>query len=289
MGKAALPALHEAEKSSDSEIHERVEDLLSDLQAPQIPRDLPEAPVHGNSGFNGSFVRSENRGGTQTVDAIENGRSIHIERSNRGVRMTVHGELHGAPVTREYKAASPEELKEANPRAYKLYVDCLEMVTSVSAPNWGNQPPGVRPFILPNGRAILPILPPPRVQVQPIPDQDLDRLQGQLFNQMAQAQLTPLQRNEVLDLLRQLRSVRVPANNPAEQNRLMEEYNRRSDALRKQLRALHLPDPGDALPPPDNARLGISISEGPSGLLVTHVLPNSRAEALGIRVDDVIQ
>src|SRR5690242_5153086 len=91
MGKAALPALHEAEKSSDSEIHERVEDLLSDLQAPQIPRDLPEAPVHGNSGFNGSFVRSENRGGTQTVDAFENGRSIHIERSNRGVRMTVHG------------------------------------------------------------------------------------------------------------------------------------------------------------------------------------------------------
>src|SRR4051794_5080066 len=114
MGKAALPALREAEKSKDVEVHERAGDLLAELETPQIPRDLPEAPqVKG--GFYGNFVRSEERPGMQLLDAIENGRSIHIERSNSGIRMVVRGELHGAAATREYKAASPEELKHANP------------------------------------------------------------------------------------------------------------------------------------------------------------------------------
>ena len=72
----------------------------------------------------------------------------------------------------------------------------------------------------------------------------------------------------------------------------MREYNQRCDALRQKLADLKLPDPGDALPPPASGRLGISAEEetvAGSGLIVTHIMADSRAAKLGLKEQDVIQ
>ena len=134
---------------------------------------------------------------------------------------------------------------------------------------------------MPPGALINPMILPPE------PNPDLDRLQKQLIDEMNNAHVSGLQRNQVLDLLRQLRAVQTPAG--ANQDRLMAEYNRRSDLLRKQLLALKLADPGDALPPPANERLGVSVNELADGLLVRHILPGSRAQRLGLQESDIIE
>ena len=63
------------------------------------------------------------------------------------------------------------------------------------------------------------------------------------------------------------------------------------DELRKTLNDLNLPDPGDALPPPKGARLGISVQPDivTGGVGISHVVPDSRADRIGLQNDDVIR
>src|SRR5207302_70323 len=75
-------------------------------------------------------------------------------------------------------------------------------------------------------------------------------------------------------------------------DRQMARYNRACDNLRGVLQDLHLPDPGELLPPPANARLGVRALPGPddSGpVTIEHIMPGSRAEKIGLQVNDVIQ
>lgn len=285
LGDKALPALRDARFSKETEIRERVGELLGELQIGPIPRDLPEPPRPGNGGFYSNWVRSQLRGGTRIIDANDNGRAVHIEEGAAGLHMMVRGQINGQPAIREYRVANLRELQEGNPEAYQLYRDCMRSAMNQmlnGAQNLQGLPllPG-QPFIVPPGALINPMILPPE------PNPDLDRLQKQLVDEMNNAHVSGLQRNQVLDLLRQLRAVQTPAG--ANQDRLMAEYNRRSDLLRKQLQALKLPDPGDALPPPANERLGVSVNELADGLLVRHVLPGSRAQQLGLKESDIIE
>lgn len=285
LGDKALPALRDARFSNETEIRERVGELLGDLQVEPIPRDLPEPPRPGNGGFYSNWVRSEIRGGTRIIDANDNGRAVHIEQGAAGLHMMVRGQINGQPAVREFRVSNLNELQQGNPDAYQLYRDTLRAAMNQMFNGAQNMqglpllPP--QPFIVPPGALINPMILPPE------PNPDLDRLQHQLVDQMNNAHVSGLQRNQVLDLLRQLRAVPTPTG--ANQDRQMAEYNRRSDLLRKQLQALKLPDPGDALPPPANERLGVSVTELADGLLVRHILPGSRAQRLGLQESDIIE
>lgn len=285
LGDKALPALRDARFSKETEIRERVGELLGDLQVEPIPRDLPEPPRPGNGGFYSNWVRSEIRGGTRIIDANDNGRAVHIEQGAAGLHMMVRGQINGQPAVREFRVSNLNELQQGNPDAYQLYRDTLRAAMNQMFNGAQNMqglpvfPP--QPFIVPPGALINPMILPPE------PNPDLDRLQKQLIDEMNNAHVSGLQRNQVLDLLRQLRAVPTPAG--ANQDRQMAEYNRRSDLLRKQLQALKLPDPGDALPPPANERLGVSVTELADGLLVRHILPGSRAQRLGLQESDIIE
>src|SRR5207253_4185351 len=73
-----------------------------------------------------------------------------------------------------------------------------------------------------------------------------------------------------------------------EKTKALKDYFQASDELRQKLEALKLPDPGDDLPPPSKWRLGIQISPDPEKLIVGSVVPESRAEKIGLKVGDVI-
>jgi S1-C subfamily serine protease len=72
----------------------------------------------------------------------------------------------------------------------------------------------------------------------------------------------------------------------------MARYNHACDNLRKVLAELHLPDPGDALPPPEGARLGVQAIGGfddNAAVTIGHVMPGSRAGKIGLMPGDVIE
>jgi S1-C subfamily serine protease len=75
----------------------------------------------------------------------------------------------------------------------------------------------------------------------------------------------------------------------------VKKYNALSDALRQKLEELKLPGPGDALPPPARARLGVSVAAPgtddavANGVRVTAVSPGSRGEKLGLKNGDIIR
>ncbi|MDB5354286.1 MAG: sigE 10 [Phycisphaerales bacterium] len=290
MGKAAFPALKEAQNSEDPEIRTRAKELIERQETPPQAGPVPQA-LAGNNWNQSVSIAVDN--GSRTVDVRQTGRTIHIEEDGEGVRMTVNGQIDGRPAIREYKAKDADELKRQNPAAYALYQQFAQVgINGINQINAG------RLFIhgniglgLPRQRAVQPQLVLPR-HVGPGGD-DLNRLEDQLLEQMKGAKLPDGQQDQVKGLLKELREV-LPPSDPAGDgvDAQMREYNRRSDVLRKQLQDLKLPDPGDALPPPASGRLGIAaqeeVVEG-QGLVITHILPDSRAEKIGIKENDVIQ
>ena len=98
------------------------------------------------------------------------------------------------------------------------------------------------------------------------------------------------QRKQISDLLEKLQNGRPARQAGADEERTnaLKEYFAASDELREKLSALKLPDPGDDLPPPNKWRLGIQISPDLEKLVVGSVVPESRAEKIGIKVGDVI-
>ncbi|MDB5172995.1 MAG: hypothetical protein JWN51_1768, partial [Phycisphaerales bacterium] len=261
MGKAALPALKEAQKSADPEIRSRALEIVQRQEAPPQDGVVPQA---GAGNWNQS-VRISVINGAKTVDVHQAGRMIHIEEDGTGLRMTVTGQLGGRPTTREYKAGSPDQLKKENPAAYALYQQFtrngIEGIDGINAGGiiiHGNLGPlgGFQPRMAQQPQQL--VLP---RRVGPGGD-DLNRLEDQLLEQMKGAKLADDQQDQVKGLLKNLREVLPPADAAGDGvDAQMREYNRRSDALRKQLQDLKLPDPGDALPPPASGRLGIAAQE----------------------------
>ena len=296
IGKPAIPALQEATKSEDLEVSLRADELVRELQRPPIPTDVPQPPVPGNGGIYPFRYREEEHNGVRIVDASENGRSIHIERYPTGVVMTVTGQIAGKPATRTYRFRELADLRQANSEAYALYLayihndnklgDGIQAQVHIQVQG-GGFVQIVRP---PMGGGMLPVPLPPIIVQAPVEHDELDQLEQKLLDQMRQQHIPPPQQDKVTGLLRELRLARPNIIDPARIEEQMRAYNDRSDELRKQLADLKLPDPGNALPPDSRSRLGISANEDPrDGLIVSHVLPNSRGANLGLQEGDIIQ
>ncbi|HEX4794903.1 MAG TPA: HEAT repeat domain-containing protein [Humisphaera sp.] len=121
IGAAAIPALRDAKNSRDPEVRVRVQELIEELSGNIIPGDVPLPPVAGNGGFYPYSVRKRQSATSRIVDASEEGRSIHIEQYPTGTLMTISGQIHGDPVTREYRFRTEDALRAANAEAFKLY------------------------------------------------------------------------------------------------------------------------------------------------------------------------
>jgi C-terminal processing protease CtpA/Prc len=68
----------------------------------------------------------------------------------------------------------------------------------------------------------------------------------------------------------------------------MEKYTDQCDEARKTLKKYNL-DAGELLPPPANARLGISVASEAGHIVVQNVSEKSRAERMGVRPGDEIR
>jgi C-terminal processing protease CtpA/Prc len=124
-------------------------------------------------------------------------------------------------------------------------------------------------------------------------DDDLGELRDLIERQMDDADMPEAKRREVVGILERMRAARAGhdplAADPARAHRQMDAFNRDADALRGRMKDLQLPDPGDALPPGPDARLGIEVVEdAEEGVTVLHVIPGARAARLGVEPLDVI-
>jgi membrane-associated protease RseP (regulator of RpoE activity) len=192
--------------------------------------------------------------------------------------MTVSAIENGRRVTEEFKARDAQDLKKQSPDAATLY-------DRWSGSN-GNNPlvRGAENLVL-QGPVLVGGL-----QALPLPIDPLDDLKERIVQQMEQANVADEQRKQISDLIERLQEGR-PARQLAggeERVKQLKDYFQASDELRQKLEALKLPDPGDDLPPPAKWRLGIQISPDPEKLVIGSVVPESRAEKIGLKVGDVI-
>lgn len=251
IGKPAVPALQEALKSDDPEIHFRADELIEEFQRPPIPVDTPQPPVAGNGGFYQITYREQEHDGIRIVDATEGGRSIHIERYPTGVIMTISGQIAGRPATRTYRFHELADLRRANPQAYVVYMAYIQNDNKLQTGMQVHvQAGGGFIRIVPGmGQGGMPIVPlPPMIMRVPARNDQLDRLEQRLLDQMRQQQIPPAQQDKVTGLLRQMKAARPAVIEPLRINEQFKEFNRLSDELRNLLQELKLPDPGPALP-----------------------------------------
>jgi S1-C subfamily serine protease len=135
-------------------------------------------------------------------------------------------------------------------------------------------------------------VPPPIPAAQPSKlRQNLQTLQAQLPVELAKAKIKEADERQVQSLLDALQSIldRKVAT-PEEAERQARDYLARGGELRDLLDDLLLPDPGDLLPPGPRSRLGIIFSEDKKSghAVVTQVLPQYRADKMGVRPGDVL-
>lgn len=121
--------------------------------------------------------------------------------------------------------------------------------------------------------------------------QALADLLGRLPAQLSAAGAPDAQRLVVMELVAKLEGIlaQQPAT-PAQQETQVREYLARGGELRDLMDDLHLPDPGDLLPPGPRSRLGIMFrpDERDGRAVVTRVLPQYRADKMGMQLLDVI-
>lgn len=311
VGPAALPALKRALASDDPEVASRADSVIRHVERPPVPARLPSARRRGGRGPGrgeaviGADVRVHVafRDGVRRVVVTEQGRTVRIEEGANGIQMSVSGrDGNGDAITRDFQARTPDELRRQNPEAFELYDRWagrgVGMVPGIGradrnngGPPWldgrfgaGAGPEEWRP-LLPDARA---------------PADELAELRERLERQMKDADTPEAQQQEVLGLLERLRAMRggvgggggggAPFADADGMHRRMDAMNRQADALRERMKDLKLPDPGDTLPPPPAARLGITILEDPDqGVTVLHIMPESRARKMGLEPLDVIK
>jgi hypothetical protein len=283
LGRAALPELREAAQGNDPEIRARASQIVRVLEY----RPIPGRPrMHGFARQRRVSYRLEN--GRRSVDVDDLGRRIKISQGDDGIVMTITGETDGAPDTEVYRARTPEQLQADNAEAYAVYQRYAQAAGAEADGQFqGNV------IIQRNGQLILV----PRFQPAPIAvprgGDDLTGLRDRLDDAMNKSNLPPVQRARVHNAIDQIQQSGSfdPAATPLDgEDDQIARYDKACDDLRKLTQDLHLPDPGEALPPPKSARLGVNVTPEPlsNAIVVAHVLPHSRAERIGLQDDDVI-
>ena len=300
LGKAAAPALREAMGGSDPEVCARAEALLRQLERPRIP-----AGWFGQ--FNQWVRRESNFAGSRTIEVEQFGRRLTVREGPGGIEMNVRGNDDGRDVNVTVRARDLDDLRRQDPDAYELYERVAGARSNLNLRGRRLIIPAVpgpqRPLPVPVPVPIQPrmdvrLLPlaPPQGIVRP-PADDLLQLEARLRKQMQAAGVDAAQEQAVLEALRMLRDIQNQGRMalPEDLEAQVKKYNALSDALRQKLEDLKLPGPGDALPPPSKARLGVSVAppdpgaDADGGVLVTMVMPQSRGEKVGLREGDVIK
>lgn len=275
IGPSALPALKDAADSHDPEARARATALMRELEYHPVP-----GRPRQHSGRVASMTVTVGHG-RRTVNVDDDGRNIRILDGPGGIEMIVEGEVDGQAAKETYKAATPEDLKDDNPEAYLLYR------RFANANNLDIDGNAIQQRVIVRGNMLIVNQP---VEAPRTGGDDLTALGDRVDEEMNHLHLTRSQRQRVHDALDDVERAR-PVVGPLQLGD-MSRYNDSCDKLRKALADFKLPDPGDALPPPKNARLGISgNSDFPDAgpVTVSEVMPDSRAQHLGLQPGDIIQ
>ena len=272
IGPAALPALRQAADNPNPEIQARAGQIVRSLEYRHVPGRPLHHPHHSSMSLSVT-------NGQRVLDIDDEGRQIHLVQGQGGIRMTVSGETNGKAVTETYRAATADQLRADNPEAFALFQRCMLLGSDEFDNIAPNQQMVQRNFVLP---------PQPLPILRADPD-DVEGLRDRIEGQMAKAHVSDARKRQIEDALDRVDAARVN-DTPEDPDKGIHEYNQACDDLRKQLKDAKLPDPGDALPPPQNARLGISSpgADPAGGIVVSHVVPDSRAERIGLQKDDII-
>jgi len=315
IGKPAMPALRDALSGDDPEVCSRADSLLRQIERPRIPPGWFTDPT--------GWRRNELlRNGARVVEIIEGDRRVAVSEGPGGIEMNVRGVDEGTPINLTFRARDASDLRLQDPEAHAVYervrvrsgviLRGRRIVPAVPMPPVPIPRPAPMPRLMPEQLPpgmIQPLRPaprPPAVRLLPLapeggllrpPADDLLGLEARLSRQMRDAGVEAAEQQAVLEALRMLRDIQVEGRllTPEDLEAQIKKYNALSDAVRQKLDDLKLPGPGDALPPPARARLGVSIAtlqpepNGPGGALVTMVIPGSRGEKLGLREGDIIR
>lgn len=283
MGAAALPALKTAAQGKDPEVRARSGQIVHILEYQPVPGRPTHARYLRQRGITTRIVD-----GRKSIDVDDEGRKITITEDDDGIKMTVAGETNGKAVTRTYTARNPDQLRTENPEAFAVYQrfcaqgggEDVNAIAGNVVVQQGNvivlqrfQP---APFILPQGA------------------DDLNSLRDRLDKEMDKANLPPLQRARVhnaVDRVEQTQGFNGLVAPPDAVDEQVAQYDKACDDLRKVLSDNHLPDLGDALPPPKSSRLGVNVQPDPfsGAIVIRHVLPQSRADHIGLQDDDLLR
>jgi hypothetical protein len=265
IGMPALPALREALNSPDAEVVTRAQNLIKRIEVRPVPGPDPHGP---NGGVHASRIRLSVQDGNRVFDVTDSGRDVRIvQEPGGGITMSVTGLVDGKRVTEEYSAADAEELKRENPEAFALYEQ------------WTGGAMGLRFGGRMQFRGGIQIAPFP-VQPMPVLPDEMELLRARLDKQMRENKVKEAERTEVNAAVEKLAEVRATGG--------MEKYTEQCDELRKTLEQYKL-DPGELLPPPAKARLGVSVSAEEGRLFVQKVGEKSRAERVGLKAGDQIR
>ena len=300
IGRAAVPALREALGGDDPEVSSRADSLLRQIEKPRIPQGWFR-------NFNGWRRSETRRNGARVISVVERDRQVEVVEGPAGIQMTVSGVDEGESVNVVLRARDADDLRRQDADAYAIYERVAGarsnvnirgrrlLVPPVPLPDAGAVPlprpvPGRRP-----AARLLPLA--PEGGLARPPADDLPGLEERLRRQMEGAGVAEAERQAVMEALRMLREIQAQGMllPPDDLEAQIRKYNALSDAVRQKLEELKLPGPGDALPPPARARLGVSVAPEPAepngagGALVRMVLPGSRGEKLGLREGDVIR
>lgn len=288
IGETAIPALHGAIAGKNPEAAARAEAIARRIQQ----RPLPMGPMPIDQ--RGTGMRVNTTPSSRMIDGWDRGRHVVIHELPGELKVEVTGtDTQGRVVTEAVTAADAKAMERDNPEAAALYQrwanaggtlngEMIFMQRGMGVPDMlrNERPPRLR------GGAFELQLNGPFRAAMPQNVDNLGDLELRLLQQMNQAKTDLAGQKIVLEGLRNLRDAQLAIGGNLAGD--MVQYNRASDALRQSLEALKLPDPGEALPPPARARLGVSVRENPDGIVVIQILPNSRAEILGLKADDAI-
>jgi hypothetical protein len=283
LGPSALPELRQAAQDKNPEVRARASQIVRVLEYHPVPG---RPRTHGFARQRRVSFRQEN--GRRTVDVDDYGRRIQITEGNDGIVMTITGETDGRPDTQTYRARTPEQLQADNAEAFVVY---QRYAQAGGAEGDGAFQGNI--ILQRNGQLLVVPQFQPAPMIVPQAGDDLAGLRERLDDAMNKSNLPPVQRARVHNALDRIQQSRGfdPAAAPLDgEDDLIARYDKACDDLRKLAKDLRLPDPGEALPPPKSARLGVNVAPEPlaGAIVVSHVLPRSRAERIGLQADDVI-
>jgi hypothetical protein len=238
------------------------------VRAAIVLREIAAAPA----------FRVHIQGDIKIVDVREPRRCVHIRRDSAGIEVTIDRVRDQNWVRSTTRAPTPQTLQRDLP-AYLAYV------------RFGGGAGASWVYLNVHTSSDFELAAP----VDSGNPRDIGRYIDLLFQQMQSARTPEVDQRQVLGMIEQMLTLRDDDAEPsiARREALDAEYLRRSDALRERLADLHLPDPGEVLPIPAKYRLGIALYPNPSaesqGLVVTEVMPDSRARRIGLRPGDVVR